>query len=84
LDPPDQLVSGILRCPGLLVHLRSIMASMNQKSSLAQTPKSNRQVLKSDKRSLLKPQIASAVQNGWIAREISSLRCNTADPHRRF
>jgi hypothetical protein len=41
-DAPDQLVSGILRCSEFLVHLRSIMASMNQKSSVAQTPKSVR------------------------------------------
>lgn len=47
-DTSDQLVSGILRCSGSLVHLRSIMASMNQKSSVAQTPKSVRWVLMSD------------------------------------
>ena len=49
-DAPDQLVSGVLRCSGSLVHLRSIMASMNRKSSVAQTPKSVREVLTSDNR----------------------------------
>ena len=44
----DQLVSGILRCSGFLIHLRSLMASMNQKSSVAQTPNSVRWALTSD------------------------------------
>ena len=39
-DAPEQLVSGVFRCSRFLVHLRSIMAWMNQKSSLAQNPKS--------------------------------------------
>ena len=47
-DTPDQLVSGILRCPGSLVHLRSMVASMNQKPSVDQTTKSVRWVLTSD------------------------------------
>ena len=47
-NAPDQLVSGILRCSGFLVHLRSIMASMNQKSSVVQTPKFVRWALTSD------------------------------------
>jgi hypothetical protein len=34
LDPPDQLVSGILRCSGCLFHLRYLMASMNQNPPL--------------------------------------------------
>ena len=48
LDAADQFVSGILRCSGFLVHLRSIMASMNQKASVTQTPKSLRWALTSD------------------------------------
>ena len=33
------IASDVFRCSGFLVHLRSLMASMNQKSSVAQTPK---------------------------------------------
>ena len=40
LDAPDQLFSGFLRCSAGLVCLRSGMASMNRKSSVAQAPKS--------------------------------------------
>src|SRR5210317_1232373 len=36
-DAFDQLVSRVLRCSGFLVHLRSIMAAMNQKSSVTKT-----------------------------------------------
>ena len=36
-DTPDQLVSGILRCSGSLLHLRFLVASMNQKSSVTKT-----------------------------------------------
>ena len=42
LNAPNQLFSGLLRCSGCLIHLRSITASMNQKSSLAQPPNSVR------------------------------------------
>lgn len=41
-DASDQLVSGVLRYFAFLVHFRSIMALMNQKSSVARTPKSAR------------------------------------------
>src|SRR6056297_1142821 len=37
LDPFDQLVSRVLRCSGFLVHLRSLVAAMNQKSSVTKT-----------------------------------------------
>src|SRR5690606_15160395 len=50
LDPTDQPVGRVLRCSGCLVHLRSMVASMNQKSSVTQTLKSVRRVLTSDKR----------------------------------
>ena len=49
LDASDRLVGDVFRCSGSLVHLRSILASMNQKPSVAQTPKSVRLVLTSDK-----------------------------------
>src|SRR5690606_36833413 len=48
LDPTDQPVGRVLRCSGCLVHLRSMVASMNQKSSVTQTLKSVRRVLTSD------------------------------------
>src|SRR6056297_500251 len=37
LDPFDQLVGRVLRCSGFLVHLRSLVAAMNQKSSVTKT-----------------------------------------------
>ena len=37
-DAPDQLVSGVFRYSGFLVHLRSTVDAMNQKSSIAQIP----------------------------------------------
>ena len=60
-ETPEQLVSSVFRCSGSLVHLRSIMASMNQKSSVAQTPKSVRKVLTSDTREGL--QFSSSAKN---------------------
>jgi len=36
-DAFDQLVSRVLRCSGFLVHLRSLMIAMHQKSSVTKT-----------------------------------------------
>src|SRR6056297_686296 len=36
-DAFDQFVSRVLRCSGFLVHLRSLVAAMNQKSSVTKT-----------------------------------------------
>ena len=46
-DVFDQLVSCVFRCSGLLVHLRSLKATMNQKPSVVQIIKSVPQVLTS-------------------------------------
>jgi len=37
-DVFDKLVSGVLRCSGLLVHLRSLKATMNQDSFRCSNP----------------------------------------------
>lgn len=47
-DVLDQLVSRVLRRSGFLIHLRSLKAAMNQKSSVVQILKAVPQVLTSD------------------------------------
>jgi hypothetical protein len=47
-DAPDQRVSDILGWSGALFHLRSLVASMNQNSCVAQTATTIRSMLTSD------------------------------------
>ncbi|MGF1561959.1 MAG: DDE-type integrase/transposase/recombinase [Geminicoccaceae bacterium] len=65
-----KLVRGILRCSGFLVHLRALIASMNQKSSVAQTPKSVRWVLTSDRRAPARRRRRCSVVEGLSPKKV--------------